>query len=261
MPEFNFERLVEENRFTIAVIFPLVGSLGFIASAENMLPNYLAFSPLLILFGTLVMRLPLIAGLGALITRRSALGLMALGLYAYLIEFIGLKTGLPYGEFEYLVELGPMVDGVPVGLPVFFIPLVINSYLLVILFDVKPFWKRFLSTLGVIIMVDLVLDPAAVALGIWSYAGGFFYSVPTSNFLGWLLSGSFAVLILEYIFDASDLGERLNKKDYMLDDMVSFVFIWGFVNLYYGNILPVFIAFFFGALLYDEGRFEFASMR
>ena len=258
MARFDLENFVEENRFTIAVIFPFVGALGFVASAENLLPPFLAFSPVMILFGTLVMRLPLIAGLKPLMNRKADAGILLLSLYAYLIEYVGLKTSWPYGSFEYLVELGPMVQGVPIGLPVFFIPLVVNSYLLVNLFDVETSCKRFVMTLGVILLIDMVLDPAAVALGIWSYPEGFFYGVPLSNFLGWIISGSVAVLILEYSFDRTRLVERLGEKDYMLDDMVSFVFLWGLINLYYGNIFPVSIAFFFAALLYDSGRFNLA---
>jgi len=260
MPEINLEKIVEENRFTIAVIFPLVGAIGFLASAEGFLPSFLSFSPWFILFGTLVMRLPLVAGLKPLVDRKAGLGLILLSLYAYFIEFVGLQTGWPYGNFEYLIELGPMVQGVPLGLPVFFIPLVVNSYLLVNLFSFDSIWKRLLLALGVILMVDLVLDPAAVALGIWSYPEGFFYGVPLSNFLGWIISGAVSITVLELCFDRSSIIQRLEEKDYMLDDLVSFVFLWGIVNLYYGNIVPVFIAVFFGTVLYDTGRFSFAFL-
>lgn len=258
MPEIDHEKIVEDNRFTIAVIFPLVGAVGFLASAEGFLPEFLSFSPWFILFGTLVMRLPLVAGLKPLVDRKAGIGLILLSFYAYFIEFVGLQTGWPYGDFEYLVSLGPMVQGVPVGLPVFFIPLVVNSYLLVNLFDFERVWERFLLTLGVILLVDLVLDPAAVALGIWSYPEGFFYGVPLSNFLGWIISGAVAVIVLELCFDRSSVIQRLEEEDYMLDDLVSFVFLWGIVNLYYGNLVPVSIAFFLGTVLYDSGRFSFA---
>ncbi len=258
MREFDLEKFVERNRFTIAVIFPLVGAIGFIASAENLVPGFLAFSPFMILFGTLVMRLPLIAGLRPLIDRRAGFGILLLSLYAYFIEFVGLKTGWPYGSFEYLVELGPMIQGVPVGLPVFFIPLVVNSYLLVNLFDVESFFKRIFLTLVVILLIDLVLDPAAVSLGIWQYSEGFFYGVPLSNFAGWVISGAVAVLVMEYSLNLEELKKRLSEKDYMLDDMVSFVFLWGIINLYYLNIVPVIVALGLGMALHRTGRFNFA---
>ena len=254
----KLERFVSDNRFTIAVIFPLVGAFTFIASAEGLLPDFLEFNPFFILFGTLVMRLPLISGLKPLINRKSTLGLLFITLYAYMIEFIGLKTGFPYGSFEYLIELGPMIAGVPIGLPIFFIPLVLNAYLLVNLIGVNSKYRRFIYSLGLVLVVDAVLDPAAVALGIWEYTSSVFYGVPVTNYLGWILSGSIVLGILEYVFEASEIRKRLEKVDFMLDDFVSFVFLWGLINLYYINVIPVILAILIGLLLHRTDRFSFA---
>jgi len=254
----KLENIVSDNRFTISVIFPLVGAFTFLASAEGLLPQVLEFNPFFILFGTLVMRLPLIAGLKPLINRKSAIGLSIIALYAYLIEYIGLKTGFPYGSFEYLIDLGPMISGVPIGLPIFFIPLVLNAYLLVNLLGIDSKYRRFIYSLGLVLAVDAVLDPAAVSLGIWSYSTSLFYGVPVSNFLGWIISGSIVLLVLEYVFEASEVRERLEKVDFMLDDFVSFVFLWGLVNLYYLNTVPVILTLLIGLLLYRMERFSFA---
>ena len=254
----SLEKIVSDNRFTISVIFPLIGALTFILSAEGLLPDFLEFNPLFILFGTLVMRTPLIAGLKPLIDRRAGIGLFAIFIYSYLIEFIGLKTGWPYGSFEYLIELGPMVLGVPIGLPIFFVPLVLNAYLLVNLLQVRNRVKRFLLSLSLVLVVDGVLDPAAVSLGIWEYSTSFFYGVPVSNFFGWLLSASIVLIILEIIFEASEVRSRLEKVEFMLDDFVSFVFLWGLVNLYYLNIFPVILSALIGVMLYRTDRFSFA---
>ena len=131
--EALLETLVVENRFTIAVVFPAVGALLLVASAEGLLPPPLSFNGWLILLGTLVMRSPLVVGVLPLVTRRAAVAVAALCGYAYAIEYVGVTTGLPYGEFFYGVDLGPVVAGVPLGLPVFFIPLVMNAYLLCLL--------------------------------------------------------------------------------------------------------------------------------
>ena len=42
----------------------------------------------------------------------------------------------------------------------------------------------------------------------------------------------------------------------MLDDMVSFVILWGGINLWYGNLLPVAVAAAFGAGLLRADRFD-----
>lgn len=97
------------------------GAVMLLASTEGLLPGFLSYNPYLILVGTLVMRLPLIAGLKPLLDRRALLGLVFLTGYSYIIEYVGITTGFfPYGELQYLIELGPLIAGkVPLGLPIF----------------------------------------------------------------------------------------------------------------------------------------------
>lgn len=264
--ERRLERLVRENRFTIAVVFPLVGGVLLVASAEGWLPAALAFNPYLVLGGTLVMRLPLAVGLLPLLDRRAIAALLALVAYTYAIELVGVATGFPYGTFAYGVELGPMLFGtVPAGLPAFFVPLVANGYLLVLALAPRTVGRPALrvgAAVGVVIAVDLVLDPAAVALGFWTYAdGGVYYGVPRSNYAGWLLSGSVAVGLVAAAVPADALATRLDDCEFVLDDLVSFVLLWGAVNVYFGNWIPVAVAGgLFGALLYAD-RFDFGVRR
>jgi putative membrane protein len=166
-----------------------------------------------------------------------------------------------------------MVAGVPVGLPVFFLPLVVNSYLLVVLLlpQLGRSWpgrlgrvgterfRRLLAALAVVLVVDLVLDPAAVALGFWAYdGGGIYYGVPLSNFAGWLLSGAIAVSLVDRAFDRDALAARLRECEFALDDFVSFVVLWGATNLYFGNWAAVALALALSAGLVRTDRFDVA---
>jgi putative membrane protein len=258
----RLETLVRANRFTIAVVFPVVGAVLFVAGAEGWLPASLSFNPALLLAGVLVMRLPLVAGLLPVVGRRGAVALLAIAGYAYAIEYVGLATGWPYGEFHYAVELGPMVAGVPTGLPVFFLPLVVNGYLLVLLLAGDrsiAIPVRVASALAVVLLVDLVLDPAAVSLGLWQYGTpGAYYGVPASNYAGWVLSGLIAVGLLEVGFDHRQLVDRLQRCEFILDDLVSFVVLWGAVNAYFGNWIPVLLAALLSLGLFRTDRFDFA---
>jgi putative membrane protein len=252
--------LVRENRFTVAVVFPLVGAALFVASHEGWLPAWLAMNPLLVLFGTAVMRLPLVAGLAPLVDRRAGVGLFAVTAYSYAVEYVGVHYGVPYGEFSYQLELGPMVGGVPIGLPIFFLPLVVNSYLLVLLLLPRTSrLRRTLAALAVVLVVDFVLDPAAVGLGFWAYdGGGFYYGVPLSNFAGWVLSGLLAVSLVEWSFDREALSARLRGCEFALDDFVSFVLLWGAMNVYFQNWVAVALAVGLSAGLVRTDRFDFA---
>ncbi|WP_256289903.1 bisanhydrobacterioruberin hydratase [Halobellus inordinatus] len=258
--ESRLERLVRENRFTISVFFPLNGIVLLLASAEGLLPAPLAFNGLLILIGTAVMRSPLVVGVLSITDRRAAVGVGALTLYAYAIEFIGIQTGIPYGEFFYGVDLGPVVAGVPLGLPIFFIPLVMNSYLLCVLLlgdRATHAATRLLAVIAAVLTMDLVLDPGAVALGFWVYPnGGAFYGVPLSNYAGWVLSATVAVVALDWGYDRHALRARLEDCEFLLDDLVSFVILWGGINAWFGNWIPVALAALFGLGLLRADRFD-----
>jgi putative membrane protein len=261
----EFDAFVTRNRFTIAVLFPLVGAVLLVASAQGLLPAVLAFNPYLVLAGVLVMRLPLVAGLFPLVDRRGALLLVALAGYAYGVEFVGATTGLPYGEFAYEVPLGPMLfDTIPLGLPVFFMPLVLNAYLLCLLLlgeRARSPLVRVPVAVAAVVAIDLVLDPAAVALGFWTYESGSYYGVPWLNFAGWVLSATVATALVDAAFDRAALLDRVRSCPFVLDDLVSFVLLWGVVNAFYRAWIPVAVAGLFAAGLFRLDRFDFAVFR
>jgi len=261
----GFDAFVTRNRFTIAVVFPLVGAILLVASAQGLLPPILAFNPYLVLTGVLVMRLPLVAGLFPLVDRRAGVLLLALAGYAYGIEYVGATTGLPYGEFAYEVPLGPMVfDAIPLGLPVFFMPLVLNAYLLCLLLlgeRARSALVRVPVVVAAVVAVDLVLDPAAVALGFWAFESGSYYGVPWLNFAGWVLSATVATVLVDAAFQRDALLARVQRCPFVLDDLVSFVLLWGAVNAFYGAWVPVAVAVLFAAGLLRLDRFDFAVFR
>ncbi|MCD2204715.1 bisanhydrobacterioruberin hydratase [Halobacterium sp. KA-6] len=264
--ERRLDELVAGHRFEIAVVFPVVGAVLLLASAWGWLPEPLAFNPYLVLAGVAVMRLPLIAGLLPLTDRKAAVAVLALVAYAFAIEFVGIATGWPYGHFEYLVELGPMLAGsVPLGLPVFFLPLVVNSYLLVLLLfgrHTRRAVVRLPAVAAVVVWMDVVLDPGAVALGFWAYdAAGAYYGVPLSNYLGWVLSATVSVAVLDWGFDRAALRDRLTQCPFFLDDLVSFVLLWGAVNLAFGQLVPALAAGLLGVALVETDRFDFSVLR
>ncbi|WP_411966978.1 bisanhydrobacterioruberin hydratase [Haloferax sp. YSSS75] len=267
--ELALDELVRDNRFTISVFFPLNGAVLLVASAMGWLPAPLAFNASLILLGTVVMRSPLIVGLLPHLTRRAAIAVGVLTAYAYAIEYTGITTGWPYGWFTYGVDLGPTVAGVPIGLPVFFIPLVMNAYLLCLLLlgdRARNTAVRLVVVIATVLAMDVVLDPGAVALGFWEYyrlgeGAILFYGVPLSNYAGWVISATIAVVLLDWGFDREALLTRLAETEFMLDDLVSFVILWGGINLWFGNWAPVIVAGLFGIGLLRTDRFDSSLLR
>jgi putative membrane protein len=255
----RLDRLVRANRVTIAIVFPLIGAVLLIATAAGVSPIPSVLLPVAILGGTLVMRLPLITGSLPLITARAFITLLCVVAYTYIIEFVGLQTGWPYGNFQYGLDIGPIVGGVPIALPLFFVPLVIDGLLLSVLVLGKRSSYRSLRlplAIGFVLLIDLILDPAAVAVGFWKYAEGGYYGVPWSNYAGWVLSAGVAVTALDLGIDHPSIEERIAVCPYMLDDVISFLLLWGTINAVVGHWPPVLFALAIGVALYRRGRLD-----
>jgi len=137
--------------------------------------------------------------------KRGVLLLASLALYAICVEYIAVKTGLPYGEFQHFDKIGyRLFDTVPWTVPFAWSPLILASYALAFRKAQSLRARLFVSAL-ILVGIDLLLDPGTVAQKFWLYShSGIlnfpplswrFYDVPLSNFLGWLLSGFFASFV------------------------------------------------------------------
>lgn len=130
--------------------------------------------------------------------RDSIMLFVVLGVLALVIETTAIITGFPYGHFGYSDLLGYRLFGyAPWTVAFAWTPLVLASYAVAVrTFSNSVF--RIATVALVLFLFDVVLDPGAVYLGFWKYAaGGGFYGVPLSNFIGWLVSGAIAGVVME----------------------------------------------------------------
>ncbi len=112
----------------------------------------------------------------------------------FLAELFGVQTGLLFGDYAYGAVLGPKVWGTPLMIGVNWVMLgycagVCSNALL----GERSFWLR--GTLAALLMVglDVLIEPVAMAYGFWSWEGD---TVPLRNYLGWLA----VALPLELLF-------------------------------------------------------------
>jgi putative membrane protein len=181
---------------------------------------------------------------------RAVLVLVGLALFAYAIEALGVATGLPYGEFSYSAGLGPKLAGlVPWLLPFSYIPLVLGAVA-----AVPPGRGRALRAAVVLVVMDLALDPGAVALGLWEWGEqGVYYSIPLSNYAGWLISGLLAsALVLA-------LG-RWGKppRPGLLDSAALLMAFWAGIAVFSVMMIPAVVGILVVLyLLYRRGRLRY----
>jgi putative membrane protein len=162
------------------------------------MPQWFLFVPIFAPFFLLLAATPVVIGcvrwLGGV---RAFFLLSLLSAFAYLIETIALRTGFPYGTFHYNNALGTVLfDTIPWTVPLGWVPLIIASWTLVRRTPLHP-RAHILGTTALLVLIDLILDPAAVSLGFWTYAHpGFWGGVPYTNFFGWVFSGFVGSLFL-----------------------------------------------------------------
>ncbi len=173
--------------------------------------------------------------------KRAALILLALGAFAVGIETFAVKTGWPYGSFDYGNKIGVKYFGVtPWTVPFAWSPLVLGAMAL------AARHKRSLVGLCVVatiflILFDGVLDPGAVAQKFWHYdAGGLYYGVPISNFGGWIISGLIGAAI--YYFGS---GKLLDVPITLVSSVTLILAFWTSVCGFSGLWIPAIL----GALL------------
>jgi putative membrane protein len=114
-------------------------------------------------------------------------------IFSFLVEAIGVKTGLIFGEYIY---------GKGLGIKVLETPLMIGLNWLMLVYCTKImaegiFASKTLSLLFaplLMVIYDLVLEQAAPLLGMWSWAGG---KIPIQNYISWYLLAFLFHLLLQ----------------------------------------------------------------
>ena len=96
------------------------------------------------------------------------------------IEVLGVKSGIPFGQYRYSEVLAPSIFGVPVAIA--------GAWLVLIVF-VRQMQTPLRLAAVWMAAIDLIIEPLASGrLNFWFWRGlGVWYGVPYINFIGWYL--------------------------------------------------------------------------
>jgi len=110
------------------------------------------------------------------------------------LEIIGVKTGLIFGEYLYGPTLGWQLGGVPLIIGFNWVIVIFGSHALTQRLFTKA-WQRIPATGILAFFFDYLLEPIAIRLDYWQWAGG---DIPVQNYIAWGLIASFIALGLEF---------------------------------------------------------------
>lgn len=138
--------------------------------------------------------------------RKGLLFIAILSCYATAIEALSIQTSFPYGAFEYNAQLGYKIfDLVPWTVSFGWVPLVIGCFALSSWIFKKRSHQFFAGVLFLVVS-DLIIDPGAVLMNFWTWTHpGMYYSIPFSNYLGWILSSIIGGMLFFSIVPKKDI--------------------------------------------------------
>jgi isopentenyl-diphosphate Delta-isomerase len=170
-------------------------------------------------------------------TKDATIIFVGLGILGLTIETFALQTGFPYGRFSYSEVAGAKLPGgAPWTVALGWVPLVLAAYSAAAQVS-RSRTGRVCVAVGVLIAFDLVLDPGAVRVGLWSYPdGGAFYAVPIQNFVGWLITGTVAMIAFEIYL--SQIRPLLPIPVQLSASGVLSLYFWTTVASFSGMIAP-----------------------
>ena len=128
---------------------------------------------------------------------RDAWRLTAVVVLGFVVEAVGVRFGLPFGEYAYTGVLRPQLLGVPAVMGIAWMVLVAFASDFAGRLRLRP-WPAAVCAALLTTATDLVIDPlAAGPLGYWTWArAGAYYGIPFVNFVGWFVTALIAVRLL-----------------------------------------------------------------
>jgi uncharacterized membrane protein len=125
----------------------------------------------------------------------------------WIVEFIGVTSGIPFGRYSYSLALQPQAGGVPALIPLAWFMMLAPAWGVAqaILGRQQKllkgwYWLLFAAVSGAAFTAwDLYLDPQMVAREMWAWVqpgGVTYFGIPWANYLGWWLTSSLITLII-----------------------------------------------------------------
>ena len=169
--------------FTLVLVY-ISGILGLLTSHRDWFLQYTAAN-LILTFGLLT-----------LFQKNSWkpywLTFILIFITGFLLEIVGVNTGIPFGVYSYGDVLGPKYKGTPYLIGINWFIMSYGAAAMVNYFSSNIFVKAFL--VGTTIMaLDIVIEPVAINLGFWWWSKP---DIPIQNYISWLAAGSFMGFIV-----------------------------------------------------------------
>jgi putative membrane protein len=104
-------------------------------------------------------------------------------LAGWLVEVIGINTGVLFGEYGYSLHMGPALFGTPLVMGLSWMIMLYLTVAVVQMVTMHPWYRTVLAAV-LMVVFDFLLEPAAIWMKMWFWEGG---KVPVLNYFSWFL--------------------------------------------------------------------------
>ena len=117
---------------------------------------------------------------------------------AWMLEWIGSTTGIPFGRYHYTDQLQPQLGRVPLLIPLAWLMMLPPAWAIGQSIIDSRIYLPFVSLSALAFTAwDFFLDPQMVAWGLWEWeAAGGYFGIPWINFAGWALGAAVVTTIV-----------------------------------------------------------------
>jgi putative membrane protein len=142
--------------------------------------------------------------------RRASAAFGAVVAAGYAAEWVGVRAGVPFGEYSYTPVLRPQVGGVPLIVAVAWGGMGLAAHAVATAVLPENRLARWAAGAVALTAWDLFLDPQMLRLGLWTWPdGGPYRGVPVSNFVGWLLVSSLVMVLIDAVVGRASVSRGL----------------------------------------------------
>lgn len=177
---------------------------GLVFVAGGLLPpQYSWTASVIIILNAIV---TLLSEFRAVAPRRALLLFALLTALLFVIEYVGVTTGYPFGIYEYTATLGGLVVGVPMAIPLAWYTTVINAWRIGNALAPASAAGAMMVAGLLTLAMDVALEPMASAVtGYWLWDGG---TVPVQNYISWVGFVMLSSILLKRFYDRAARHSR-----------------------------------------------------
>lgn len=189
----------------VIILMHLVGVIGFLSPWKYL---FLLITPLhlMVIFSLLLQG-------QEKLNRSFFVFMLIVVVSSFLIEYLGVSTGLIFGNYEYGSALGLKIGGTPLLIGILWFLLISSIGAMISKIEINVYWKCFLGA-SLMVSIDLFIEPVAMDLGFWAWENNM---IPFQNYLSWfLISFFFFFLFFHFRFSKKNqLGPVIYWSQYL----------------------------------------------